>query len=126
MEESRPLHWVASSKKDLIDCGDDVKSQIGFALRFAQDGGMHESAKPLQGFGGASVLEIVANAGGDTFRGVYTVKFSKAVYVLHVFMKKSKQGSKTPKHEIDLIKVRLKAAELHYNETYGEQLDAKK
>ena len=72
------------------------------------------NAKPLKGFGGAGVLEIVEDNDGDTYRGVYTVKFAGVVYVLHAFQKKSTKGVSTPKHEIDLIKDRLKRAEEHY------------
>ncbi len=71
-------------------------------------------AKPLKGFGGAGVLEIIENFVGNTYRAVYTVKFAKVVYVLHCFQKKSKSGIKTPQHEIDLIKQRLKLAEELY------------
>jgi len=120
-EPLKILHWIGSSKDDLKACPEDVKDQIGYALHVAQEGGLHSSSKPLQGFGGASVLEIVANCAGNTYRGVYTVKFGEAIYVLHVFMKKSKQGSKTPKSEIDLIKGRLKTARDHYEQTYGRK-----
>lgn len=68
------------------------------------------SAKPLKGFGGAGVLEVVENFDGAAYRAVYTVKFAGIVYVLHAFQKKSKHGIKTPQHEIDLIHARLKRA----------------
>ena len=71
-------------------------------------------AKPLKGFGGAGVLEIIENYFSDTYRAVYTVKFAKAVYVLHCFQKKSKHGIATPKYEIDLIKQRLREAQKQY------------
>ena len=71
-------------------------------------------AKPLKVFAGAGVLEIVEEHNGDTFRGVYTVRFEGAVYVIHAFQKKSKRGIETPKKEIELIKDRLKRAEEHY------------
>ena len=98
----------------------DVKDEMGFALDQAQLGGKHVSAKPRRGFGGASVLEIVKDDGGNTYRAVYTVRFRWAVYVLHAFQKKSKHGIKTPKHVIDLIKQRLKLAEQHYKENYEQ------
>ena len=72
---------------------------------------MPPSAKPLKGFSGAGVLELIDDARGNTYRAVYTVRFSDVVYVLHVFLKKSKQGIATPKHEIDLIRERLKLAQ---------------
>ncbi len=71
-------------------------------------------AKPLRGFGGAGVLEIVDDFDGDTFRAVYTVRFAAAVYVLHAFQKKSKRGIATPKATLDLIERRLKRAAEDY------------
>ena len=92
---------------------DDVIDVFGFALHLAQMGKKHDQAKPLKGFGGASVLEVVEDHMGDTYRAVYTVKIADAVYVLHCFQKKSKQGIETPKHDLDLIRERLKAAQAH-------------
>jgi len=110
----KPVHWVGSSREDLRDFPTEVRRDIGFALRTAQNGAKHPSAKPLQGFGGASVLEIVENHDGDTYRAVYTVRFAEAIYVLHTFKKKSKSGIKTPRKEIVLIEARLKRAEEEY------------
>jgi phage-related protein len=87
---------------------------VGTALNAAQLGGKHKDARPMKGFGGASVVEIVADFDGGTFRAVYTVRFADAVYVLHAFQKKSKKGIQTPKSDIDLIKQRLKVAEQEY------------
>jgi len=112
----KPIHWLGRSKEDLKGFPKAVRCDIGFALDKAQRGGKHPSAKPLQGFGGASVLEVVENFFGDTYRAVYTVRFAKAVYVLHCFKKKSKSGIKTPKQEIELIETRLKAAKEDYEE----------
>lgn len=75
-------------------------------------------AKPLKGFGGGGVLEIIENFVGDTYRAVYTVKFAKVIYVLHCFQKKSKSGIKTPKQEVNLVKQRLKAAKEDYRIHY--------
>ena len=76
-----PVHWVGSSIKDLRACPEGVKDEVGYALHIAQEGGKHDSAKPMKGFGGAGILEIVSNDDGNTYRAVYTVKFTKAVYV---------------------------------------------
>jgi len=84
---------------------------MGYALYVAQQGGKHRDAKPLKGFGGAGVVEIVTHFDGNTFRAVYTVRMAGAVYVLHVFQKKSKKGRATPKAEVDLIDRRLSEAE---------------
>lgn len=107
---SKPLHWVASSLEDLRQFPRAVQRSIGVALRTAQLGRKHESAKPLKGFKGAGVLEIVEDHDGDTYRAAYTVRFSNHVYVLHVFQKKSKKGIQTPKHIMNLIHARLAAA----------------
>jgi phage-related protein len=93
---------------------------MGYALYRAQVGSKHENAKPLKGFGGAGVLEIVADHVGDTFRAVYTVKFATAVYVLHAFQKKSKAGIKTPAEDLELIRRRLKVAEADYKDRMGK------
>jgi len=92
---------------------EDVIDVFGFALHLAQMGKKHDQAKPLKGFGGASVLEVVEDHMGDTYRAVYTVKIAEKVYVLHCFQKKSTKGIETLKHEIDLIRERLKAAQAH-------------
>ena len=84
---------------------------MGYALYVAQQGGKHRDATPLKGFGGAGAVEIVSDFDGDTFRTVYTVRFAGAVYVLHVFQKKSKTGRATSKPEMDLIARRLREAE---------------
>lgn len=107
----RPLHWIASSKKDFTAMPEEVQDEFGYALHVAQTGEKPDIAKPLKGFGGASVLELVEQHDGDAYRAVYTVKFEEAVYVLHCFQKKSKSGIATPKQEMDLIKARLKLAE---------------
>lgn len=107
----KPLRWVASSKKDLMAMPDEVRDVFGYALHLAQEGRKHFDAKPLKGFGGAGVLEVVEDFQGDAYRAVYTVRFAGAVYVLHCFQKKSTQGIATPKHDVELIKSRLKAVE---------------
>lgn len=119
--QRKPLQWMGSSRHDLRQFPEDVKDEMGFALDQAQLGRKHVSAKTMKGFGGASVLEIVEDYEGDTYRAVYTVRFRSAVYVLHSFQKKSTKGIKTPKHVIDLIKQRLKQAELHYKVNYEQQ-----
>jgi phage-related protein len=107
----KPLFWVGSSRRDLREFPEPVKDVVGHALFIAQLGGKHQDARPLKGFGGVGVLEVVEDFAGDTYRAVYTVKFSDAIYVLHAFQKKSKQGIKTPKRELDLVKERLGRAE---------------
>ena len=114
--EPKQFRWIASALKDLAKLPDDVKRMMGFALWLAQQGEKHPDAKPLKGFGGGAVLEVVEDHDGDTYRAVYTVRFRDAVYLLHAFQKKSKRGSRTPKADIDLIRARLKLAEDDYRE----------
>jgi phage-related protein len=106
-----PLEFIGSSKNDLSHFPDDVKRCIGLALRTAQKGGKHPDAKPLKGFKGAGVLEIISDFDGNTFRAVYTVRLRGVIYVLHAFQKKSRQRIKTPLNEIEKIKSRLRDAE---------------
>ena len=115
-ELERPLFWIGRAYDDLLACPPEVRRTFGFALGLAQRGGKFVDARPLKGFGGAGVLEVIEDWQGDTFRCVYSVKFGAAVYVLHAFQKKSKTGSKTPQREIDLVKERLKRAEEHYRQ----------
>jgi phage-related protein len=110
----KPLYWAGSSRKDFGAFPAEVQDEMGYALYLAQMGKKHDRAKPLKGFGGAGVLEAAAAYAGDAYRTVYTVRFADAVYVLHVFQKKSKHGIATPHHEIDLIKTRLREAQRHY------------
>lgn len=120
-QERKPLFWIGSSKADLKAFPDEVQDVMGHALDIAQQGKKYLEAKPLKGFGGAGILEIVDDYAGDTYRVVYTVKFAEAVYVLHAFQKKSKRGIATPKQEIDLVKSRLKRAQEHYDEWQKSQ-----
>ena len=112
----RPVLWVGSSRKDLRGFPREVRRHIGQALYTAQQGETDPSAKPLRGFGGGSVLEIVANHEGGTWRAVYTVRYAEAIYVLHAFQKKSKRGIATPKKDIDLIHHRLAELERLHRE----------
>ena len=116
----KPLEWVGSSKTDLKEFPAAVQDQVGFALYQAQVGLTHHDVKPLKGFG-PNVLEVVSRQEGDTYRTVYTVRFKAAIYVLHAFQKKAKQGIATPKLELELVRRRLKAAQQHYADTYGER-----
>ena len=110
----KPINWVGSAKRDLDAMPEDVKDVFGHAIDLAQAGGKHQDAKVMTGFGSAGVMEVVEDDRGDTYRAVYTVKFSGWDYVLHCFQKKSKSGIKTPREDMDLIHARLKAAKLNF------------
>ena len=114
--ELKPVRWIGASLRDLRSFPREVRIDIGHALFAAQEGKTDPAAKPLKGFGGASVLEIIASHHGNAWRAVYTVRFQDAIYVLHVFQKKSTKGIATPTREIDLIKQRLVEAERDYRE----------
>lgn len=116
----KPLFWVGSAREDLLDFPEPVKDALGVALSVAQFGGKYPNAKPWKGLG-PGVLEIVEDHRGDTYRAVYTVKFERAVYVLHAFQKKSPKGRKTAQSDVELIARRLKAATWDYEDRYGER-----
>jgi len=118
--DEKPLFWIGSAKSDLLRFSEAVKDEIGVALSVAQFGGKHPSAKPWKGEG-PGVLEIVEDYRGDTYRAVYTVKFEKAVYVLHAFQKKSPKGIKTAQTDVELVSRRLRAASEDYEGRYGKR-----
>jgi phage-related protein len=108
--------WIGSSRRDLRAMPRQVRADIGQALYATQQGETDPAAKPLKGFGGTRVMEIVERHRTDACRAVYTAHFADAIYVLHVFQKKSKSGIATPKQDIDLIRRRLAEAERHHRE----------
>ena len=110
----KELVWVGSSRKEVREFPPAVRRALGVALFAAQCGETPPGAKPLKGFGGASVLELIGDHDRSTYRAVYTVRFATAIYVLHAFQKKSKHGIATPKQEMERVRERLKtAARLH-------------
>jgi len=107
MDRLKSVIWVGASKKELKVFPRAVQRDFGQALFTAQAGGVDPAAKPLKGFKGAMVMEIVNSYRSDAYRTVYAVNFGDIVFVLHAFQKKSKTGIKTPKENIDLINQRL-------------------
>ena len=115
----KPIEWVGSSKEDLKDFPDEVMRTMGYSLHVAQNGGKSDNAKPLsKAVKGGGIYEVCDDYQGDTYRAVYTIKFEKAIYIIHAFKKKSKKGKSTPKPDMDLIAARYKRAEEHYKENY--------
>ena len=108
---------MGSSKRDLLEFPEQVVDNIGYALGVVQFGGHPPSAKLWKGLG-PGVLEIVEDDAAGTFRAVYTVRFRKAIYVLHAFQ--SPSGIRTARHDIELIGERLKAARRDYEARYGK------
>ena len=120
----KPLVWIGPSFEDFKQFPERVQAMMGYALHLAQSGEKHPDAKPLKGrkeFKGSSVLEVVENFDGDTFRAAYTVKLAGRVYMLHAFQKKSKKGIATPKAEIDLIVRRLARAKEQHEQWLEEK-----
>jgi phage-related protein len=116
----KPAVFVGSSRRDLQVLPAAVRREFGQALFEAQLGDHPAGAKPLKGFG-SGVLEIRDNFDGDTYRAVYTVRFEDVLYVLHVFQKKSTRGIATPQRHLDLIKQRLRQAEIIHKAAKGIQ-----
>jgi len=104
---TRPISWIKAALKDFEAFPKDAQLNVLTALTIAADGGKADIAKPLHGFG-SGVFEIALAFRGDAFRVVYAVQLADEIWVIHAFQKKSKHGIKTPKHEIELVKDRLK------------------
>ena len=104
---TRPVSWIRAALREFETFPEGARSICLAALTIAAEGGKADIAKPLKGIG-AGVFEIALPFKGDAFRVVCAVQLADDIWVLHAFQKKSTQGIKTPKHEIDLIKDRLK------------------
>ena len=119
-EDEKRLYWTGSSREDLLEFPAAVQADIGYALSAAQFGGKAGTAKPWKG-AGPGVLEIVESHDGNAYRAVYTVRFAKAVYVLHAFQKKSTRGIRTAKLDVAAVDKALRDAKRDYEERYGGQ-----
>lgn len=104
---TRPISWIRAARKDFEAFPKAVQTRCLTALTIAADGGKADIVKPMRGLA-SGVLEITLASRGDAYRLVYAVKLDDAIWVLHAFQKKSTQGIKTPKHEVDLVRDRLK------------------
>ena len=121
-KQTKPVKWLGSSLDDLRDLPDAVQDFFGYALFSAQTGDKHSSAKPLKGFPGAGVLEVVHQQDKSAYRAVYTVRFAEAVYVLHIFQKKSKSGTATPAEEMHVVDTRWREAQQRHAEWKEKEL----
>jgi phage-related protein len=115
----KPVYWVASSLGDLRACPAAVQDMVGYALFLAQGGGHHPAAKRLKG-GLRGLVEVVEDHASGTNRAVYTAKLGATIYVLPVFQKKARHRIATPKHDVDLIRARLRWAERHSQGQHAE------
>ena len=116
----KPVHWVGSSKRDLLSFPKQVISDMGYALGLVQLGGKPPEAKPWKGQG-SGVFELVERHEGDAYRAVYTVRFEAAIYVLHAFQKKSPKGIRTDQRDVDLVAQRLRLAQEDYERSYRKR-----
>ena len=107
VRKTRPVSWFRAARKEFETFPDGARSICLAALTIAAEGGKADIAKPLHGLG-SGVFEIALPFKGAAFRVVYAVQFGEDLWVIHAFQKKSTQGIKTPQHEIDLIRDRLK------------------
>jgi phage-related protein len=105
--KTRPISWIKAALKEFQDFPEGARSIFLAALTMAAEGGKADTAKPMRGVG-SGVFEIALPFRGDAFRVVYALQLADEIWVVHAFQKKSTQGVKTPMHEIDLIKDRLK------------------
>ena len=116
-EGEKPVHWIGTSKTDLLCFPAEVISDMGYALGLAQLGGKHPAAKPWKGEG-PGVFEVVESFDGEAYRAIYTVRFEGVVYVLHAFQKKSPSGIRTAQSDIDLVGQRLRRAREHHESNH--------
>lgn len=115
-----PVHWVGSSRSDLLAMPEEVIDDIGYALGVAQLGGRHPAAKPWKGEG-PGLFELVERFDGNAYRAIYTVRFLGAIYVLHAFQKKSPKGIETDRRDIALVHQRLLQAQLDHAARTGSR-----
>lgn len=107
VRDTRPISWVKRALRDYQKFPKGAQVEIRRALIVAAEGAKAENAKPMKGLV-AGVIEIVLKYRADAYRVVYVLQIKEAIWVVHVFQKKSKTGIKTPKQDIDLMKKRIK------------------
>lgn len=118
-QAQREVLYVSSAGKDLCNLPKEVADEFATGITVARLGKMPPNAKPWKG-NASGVFELLKDYRGDTYRAVYTVRFKKAIYVLHAFQKKSKEGRKTPEIDKNKVKTRLASAKEHYEKTFGK------
>lgn len=120
-EQAKPLVFVADAEDDITAMPREVKRGFGFDLRTVQQGQTPGGASPFEGGHANEVMKLSERHDGNTYRCVYAAKLERAVYVLHVFQKKSNSGIATPQKDIDLVYTRLAAAKADHTERYGKE-----
>ena len=107
MRPTRPVSWITPARKAFEAFPQGAREVFLDALTVAAEGGMAAVAKPMKGLG-SGVFEIAVPYRGNAFRVVYAVQLGDELWVIHAFQKKSAQGIKTSRHEIELVQDRLK------------------
>jgi phage-related protein len=107
IRNTRTISWIKAALKDFRDFPDDAQNRALSALTFVAEGATPDIAKPLKGLG-SGVWELAIKSRGDAFRVVYALQLGDDIWVVHAFQKKSRKGIETPKHEIDLVRERIK------------------
>ncbi len=107
IKTTRPVSWISSARKAFMGFPLRAQEIILSALTIAAEGEKADIAKPIKGMG-SGVFEVALPYRGNAFRVVYAVQLGNEIWIIHAFQKKSTGGIKTPKHEIDLVKDRLK------------------
>ena len=105
--DTRPISWIKAARKAFDGFPEEVQDEIMRALTVAAEGRKADIAKPMKGLG-SGVFEVALKYRTDAYRTVYALQLEERLWILHAFQKKAKQGSKTPKKDIDLIRERLK------------------
>lgn len=103
---TRPIAWIKAARKSFEAFPKGARDKILRALTAAAEGRKLDIAKPMKGLG-SGVFEVALRHRSDAYRAVYAVQLGASVWVIHAFQKKSTEGAKTPKLEIDLIRKRL-------------------
>jgi phage-related protein len=105
--KTRPISWIKAARKEFESFPEGAQAICLAALTIAAEGGKADIVKPMHGMG-SGIFEVALAHRGNAFRVVYAVQIADEIWVVHAFQKKSTKGIKTPKHEVDLIKDRLK------------------
>ena len=107
VRDTRAVSWIKAARKDFEDFPAKARDKGLDALTIIADGGTPDIAKPLTRLG-SGVWELAIKERGDAYRLVYALQIDEDIWVIHAFQKKSKAGIATPKHEIDLVRERIK------------------
>ncbi len=120
-KDLKELYFLEAAYDALWDLPPKVRNEFGHTLWLVQQGGTPSNASPFEGSKANEIMKLTERLDRDTYRAVYAAKFEKAVYVLHVFKKKSMSGIRTPQKEVDTVQKRLQQAKAEYAALYGTE-----